>query len=241
LNAGANSFDAARLFDEAVRLAGAGDYIAALNRLLQSQAQNPSRVESWHLLAQLQLQLGLQSEAIRAASIAVESAPAWADSRYILGRSLKAAGRVQEAIEQYQHAIRIDPTRPHYLTSLGVAYRQLGRLQEAVASYQAALALDPANREANNNLGNVLRELGQENEAARHDTGKSALTAELDDLVTEAASLHAKGEYKQALLRWTDVLRLAPDPDNLQALDGALKLATFAGDVERVARYAGRL
>ena len=212
MSATASSTDAARLFDEAARIAASGDYVSAINRVLQSLSRDPAgEPGSLHLLAQLQLQLRLRAEAAQAARAALERAPQWADCRYTLGRALKAAGQLGEAIEQYRAAIQIDPNRPRYFCSLGVAWREAGQPQAAISSYRAALALDASNREARNNLANVLRELGREQEAAHYDGAKAALSGELDRLVNEAAALHARGEHKQALDRWTDVLRLAPD------------------------------
>jgi protein O-GlcNAc transferase len=273
LNAETHSPDATRLMNEAAGLAAAGDYVAALNRILQSLALDGSRAESLHLLAQLELQLRLYPEAVQAAAAALQRAPQWADCHYTLGRALKANGQLDAAIEHYQAAIRSDVRRPHYFCSLGVAYRESGRADAAILSYQAALALDATNKEARNNLANVLREMGREQEAARYDTAKSALTRELEDRVNEAAILHSKGEYKQALVRWTDVLRLAPDsalahhaqaatmnelrlfddallseeralmldPNYTDALDGACKLALFAGECEKGIGYSERL
>jgi predicted O-linked N-acetylglucosamine transferase (SPINDLY family) len=211
LNAAASSADAARLCAEAARIAASGDYLSAINRVLQSLAHEPARAESLHLLAQLQLQLGLHADAVKAAEDALERVPQWADCRYTLGRALKAGGRLGEAIEQYRTAIRIDPGKPRYFCSLGVALREAGQPEAAISSYQAALALDANNREARNNLANVLRESGREQEAARYDGAKMDLVRDLDRLVNEAATHHGRGEYKQALDRWTDVLRLAPD------------------------------
>ena len=211
LNANVAAPNASALFDEAARFAAAGDYVSALNRTLKILAQDRSRVEVWHLLARLQLQLGLHSEAVQAATMASQMAPNWADCRYILGRVLKANGRTEDAIEQYRAAIRLDAKRPHYFCSLGVAFRELGRLEESILSYQAALALEPANKEASNNLANVLRQTGRDQEATCHDNAKLALNQELDRLVNDAWLLYTKGEYQMALVRWTDVLRLAPD------------------------------
>jgi protein O-GlcNAc transferase len=211
LNAAPSSADAARLFDEAARIAASGDYVTAINRVLLSLGRDPGRADALHLLAQLQLQLGLHADAVQAARAAVERAPQWADCRYTLGRSLKAGGHLQEAIEQYRAAIQIDPSKPRYFCSLGIAYRESGQAEAALASYQAALTLDANSREARNNLANLLRELGRDQDAAHFDAAKADLTQQLDRLVNEAATLHAKGEYKQALDRWTDVLRLAPD------------------------------
>ncbi len=211
MNAAPSPADAARLFDEAARIASSGDYVTAINRVLLSLNRDPGRADSLHLLAQLQLQLGLHADAAQAARAAVERAPQWADCRYTLGRALKSGGRLQEAIEQYRAALQLDPNQPRYFCSLGIAYREAGQSEAALASYRAALTLDANNREARNNLANLLRELGRDQEASRFDGTKADLNQQLDRLVNEAASLHAKGEYKQALDRWTDVLRLAPD------------------------------
>ena len=197
MNAAPSSADAARLFDEAARIASSGDYVTAINRVLLSLGRDPGRVDSLHLLAQLQLQLGLHADAAQAARAAVERAPQWADCRYTLGRSLKAGGHLQQAIEQYHAAIQIDPNKPRYFCSLGIAYRESGQPEAALASYQAALTLDADNREARNNLANLLRELGRDQEAAHFDAAKADLTQQLDRLVDEAATLHAKGDYKQ--------------------------------------------
>lgn len=216
-----SSADAVRLFDEAARIAASGDYVTAMKQVLQSLGRDPGRVESLHLLAQLQLQLGLLAEAEQVARLAVERAPQWADCHYTFGRVLKAAGQLGAAIEQYRLALQIDPGKPRYFCSLGVAFREAGQPEAAIASYQAALTLDPANREARNNLANVLRESGREQEAAGYDGDRAALTRQLDQLVNEAATLHARGDYKQALERWSDVLRLAPDSASAHHARGA--------------------
>jgi protein O-GlcNAc transferase len=273
LNAKVNPSRARELFDESARIAARGDYVSAFAPLLASLQEDQTQGEAWHLLARLQLHLGLHVDAVSAAQRAVQLVPASADGHYILGRALRASGRPEQAVEEYRASIELDRTRPQYFCSLGVACRELGRTEEAIASYRAALALDPEHREAANNLANTLRQAGRPQEAAAHEAARSALTRELDRLVDEGARLHHRGEYKQALLRWSEVLRLAPDsalahharaatlnelhlfdealeyekraltldPDHTGALDGACRLAKFAGEVDLAARYGERL
>jgi predicted O-linked N-acetylglucosamine transferase (SPINDLY family) len=211
LNADAPALDAPRLFDQAAQLLAARDYSSAFNCILKSLAQDRSHVESWDMLARLQLQLDQGREAVRSASIAVRLAPQRADYRYSLGRALKASGRIDEAIEQYRQAIHLDATRAHYFCSLGIALRARGQLAEAILSYQAALALEPRNREVQNNLANALRDAGRPQEAAGYAAATTALSTELGRLIDEAATLHAAASFDQAMQRWSDVIRLAPD------------------------------
>ncbi len=211
MNADRNAPEAATLFQRSGQLVSTGDYASALNCVAQALALDRSHAGCWDLLARLQLQFGAIAEAVQSASNAVHLAPRSPDCRYSLGRALKANGQAVEAVAQYRQALLLGSPRAHYLCSLGIALRSLGRVHDAIASYRAALALEPENHEAQYNLANALQEAGQASEANGYSAAQSRLGADLRQLTNEAAALHEKGEYRLAMLRWTEVLRLAPN------------------------------
>lgn len=200
------------LLDEATAHIARGDYLAAVNSVARSLALDDTRPESWNTLAQLQLHLGAVPDALAAAARAVGLAPGSAPCHYTLGRALKSSNELQRALEHYLSAVRLDPRNPGYFCSLGIAYRNLGLLQESIASHRAALALDPGHKEALFNLASALAQSGHDAEARKYAASVTPeLRIQLDRLVGRATSASSQGDFRQAMVLFSDALRLAPN------------------------------
>jgi tetratricopeptide (TPR) repeat protein len=83
----------------------------------------------------------------------MQTLPANADARNILGVTLSALGRSAEAIEELRTAASLAPLAPAIHANLGEVLRQAGQLDDAKAALEEAVRLDPNNAQALNNLG----------------------------------------------------------------------------------------
>ncbi|MCB9539368.1 MAG: tetratricopeptide repeat protein [Myxococcales bacterium] len=73
-----------------------------------------------------------------------EGAPALAQQRYVIGRTLYREGKLDEAAAEFRSALDLFPTSAKLAYNLGRTLERLGRLEEAVGYYRRYVELEPA-------------------------------------------------------------------------------------------------
>ena len=105
-------------------------------------AENPRRVDTHVVLANVQLAMGLPRQAGVSMRRALELDPGSGLANYEYGRLLYGQGRYAEAAEHFRRAL---PSRPHDFRlhyQLGRALHQAGEAEAAIARYRKALSLE---------------------------------------------------------------------------------------------------
>ena len=126
-------------------------------------AQQPSVEEAWRLLRK-----GERAQAIQVLHKVIESNPADADARLLLGSLQMEAGAKSEAIAQLSEAVRLRPRSAEAQNALGEAYHNFGETRSGEEAFEKAISLDPKFAQAQVNLGLVLLEEGKFDQAAPH-------------------------------------------------------------------------
>lgn len=224
------SFNASRLFDEALKYhrRGALDRAETLYRLLLEKA--PDHADLLHLLGVIAHQTGHGAEALPLIDRAIARSGGVADYHSNRGLVLLRLGRPAEALAGFERAIALRPEFADAHSNRGNALQELGRQEDAGAAYRRALAINPGHAEAHNNLGNILRRRGEFAAAIEcwrqaiasrpgHPEALANLGAALtkSDRLEEAiealqASLRSRPGHGDTLAQLSETLRLAGRP-----------------------------
>jgi tetratricopeptide (TPR) repeat protein len=119
-----------------------GDFPEAVRLLEAATATAPERLESWHTLAEVRLELGQPDAAVVALRALLDADPGYRPAHGRLVMALHAAGQADEALEAYQmHRLlewRFDPAR-----NPAARLHAQGRLADAVMLLRERLAAAP--------------------------------------------------------------------------------------------------
>lgn len=173
-----------------------------------------------------------------------EDATAEAERGRLFGRAgqLFYANALSSAAEACLHnATLLDPKEPRWPYLLGALLQGLGRSQEAVDAYESTLARTPDQPQVRYRLVSTLLDLGRLDEAE----ASLAAAARAADLPVGFAELAARlaaarGKTEEAIRRYEEALRLAPQATRLH-----FPLATLyrqlgkTEEADRHARQAG--
>jgi tetratricopeptide (TPR) repeat protein len=122
-------------------------------------------------------QLGAQghlAEAIERYERIVETAPSYADAKYIasvyfnLGMLFSRQNVPDKAIDHFRHAIELRPDYAEAHNNLGNVLAMRGRFDEAVTEYEQAIQINPDYADAHNDLADALAAKGRLSEAIQH-------------------------------------------------------------------------
>ena len=135
-------------YNNAVDLANAGDYEAALEAINESLAEEANFSLGYATKSGILYVMGDFTGALEAADKAIEIDPDNADyvNAYInKGTALILLGRYEESLEASDKAIELDPTVIEGYINKGNALEYLGRYDEELEVCNAALEIDPYN------------------------------------------------------------------------------------------------
>ncbi|MBS0569461.1 MAG: tetratricopeptide repeat protein [Proteobacteria bacterium] len=135
-----------------------GDYFGAAECFAKAISQRPDYARAWVNQAAALLAVRQLNRAEASAQRAVQLAPHWADTHFVLGNVLDAA-RKPGALEAWREAVRLAPSNPQFQYQLGLAQEHEGRFAAAVQAYQACLALVPEHWSALSQLAFLHRRL----------------------------------------------------------------------------------
>lgn len=118
----------------------------------------------------IQLILGMVSEAISSYEEAIKRMPSYAEAYSNLGNAYQRIGKNTEAINLYKKAISIDAKNSVFFCNLGNAYWKIDLIQEARESYSRSLQLSPGHADSLHNLAHLdLREFNFSEGWARYE------------------------------------------------------------------------
>ena len=129
---------AAGIFENAGRL---GDAVKAFRKL--SLIDRRYRTEHLTQVANLEMRLGRQEEAIRAGKDLLAAAPGNADHYQFFAQLCFQLGRTKEGLDALRHSVRVNPTNIAALTTLAGALSDQFRSDEAIELFWRAF--DKAN------------------------------------------------------------------------------------------------
>ena len=183
--------------------------------------------------------VGRIDEAIEHYRTAITLSPTRAIYFCSLGIALRNVGRLQDAIVSYRAALTLDPGNIEAKNNLANVLRLTGE-------GSGVPGLVGANSTLSRDLDRLVEEAarlhwqGQYSQAYQRWTDVLRLAPDSAPAHHAlAATLNAMHLFDEALTHEEKALSL--DPNHREALDGARKLAMFAGEVEKVAHYGQRL
>ena len=118
----------------------------------------------------IQLTLGMVSEAISSYKEAIKRIPSYAEAYSNLGNAYQKLDKNTEAIDLYKTAISIDKNNSEFFCNLGNAFWKIDLVQEARESYSRSLQLSPSHMDSLHNLAHLdLREFNFSEGWARYE------------------------------------------------------------------------
>jgi len=135
------------LFDETLRLVGAGQLAEAESRCLAALEAHPDDINMRALLGALLVKQDRRSEAEVTLRKVIEAAPEFAKPAEDLGYLLVSTGRAADALPFLERATRLDPLLERAWFNLGKALAILGRGREADAAFEKSFELSPERKD----------------------------------------------------------------------------------------------
>lgn len=206
-----------------------GDFPEAVRQLEAATAVAPERLESWHTLAEVRLELGQPDAAVAALRALLEADPGYRPAHGRLVMALHAAGQADEALEAYQmHRLlewRFDPAR-----NPAARLHAQGRLADAVMLLRERLAAAPGaglwhllglTRQAQAHLDTAIACF---REAVHADPAAAAAHRSL------AFALDTAGDLEAAMPHYERAVALCPDDPQVASDHLAARLYTGWSD-----------
>jgi protein O-GlcNAc transferase len=193
------SYQAGRL-DEAEGLCGA---------ILRD---NPSHVETLHLLGVIQSRHGRSKEALASYDRALAIKPDYAEVLTNRGVALWDLKRFQDALASHDRALAINPDFAWALYNRGITLQDLKRFEDALTSYDRALAIKPDHAEALNGRGLALQALRRfEDALASYDRALAINPSFAWALYNRGNTLRQLNRLEEALASYDRALAINPD------------------------------
>ena len=131
------------LFDETLRLIGAGQLAEAESHCLAALETNPDDINMRALLGALLVKQDRRAEAEVTLRKVIDAAPEFAKPAEDLGYLLVSTGRAADALPFLERATTLDPALERAWFNLGKALAMLGRGREADAAFEKSFELSP--------------------------------------------------------------------------------------------------
>jgi tetratricopeptide (TPR) repeat protein len=139
-----------------------GDRSRAISLMESAMRSAPDDTASHLALADLYVDAGRETDAVKMLDVAVEKFPKDADVLNFLGYLLAERGeRLDEAVRLVTRALEIDPGNPSYLDSLGWAHFKRGELADAQKHLAKAADALPTNSVIQDHYGDLLARMGK--------------------------------------------------------------------------------
>ena len=143
-----------------------GDRSRAIALMESAMRSDPEDTASHLALADLYVDAGRETDAVKMLDAAAVKFPKDADVLNFLGYLLAERGeRLDEAVRLVNRALEIDPDNPSYLDSLGWAHFKRGQLADAQRHLSRAAEALPANSVIQDHYGDLLARMGKPAEA----------------------------------------------------------------------------
>jgi len=220
-----------------------GDLDRAADLLARVVAEQPRRVASRCLLADVHLERGDHFAAEALLRETIEMSPSDAQAHELLGQALRRRGATVEAAHELHRAIELDWHGHSARSGLAAALTELGRPHEAVPLLRWVLKRIPESADAHLQCGVALQEMGRLDEALPCFERAAALEPESIGHINHLAMcLRGLDRHEEAVRELERALALTPDePSTLTNLALVLRelgrpehaRATVAAVVER--------
>ena len=203
--------DMYKKFDQAMELAGKGQYDEAIAAWKELAATNPDDPRILNNLGSALVMRGRYAEAIPEFERSLELNPQYPAHQDNLGRALLAAGRPDDAILSIEKGLQYYPDSAELHNDLGLAFGSKGRIDEAKAELTKALEINPDYAAAHRNLGRVLAFTGQLDQAIPHFEKAVAINPNFAEAHSDlGVALVRQGKYDQATPHLEKALAIRP-------------------------------
>ena len=192
-------------------------------------------VEALVLQSAIAREQGRLDEAADHLALAAHFRPDSGEVYYQLGVLATAQGRIEEAERFYRQSVSKDPLHAKAHNFLGTLLSERGALEQAVECFRRCVALRPDFAPAHSNLGSLLiTRLDQFDEGAKHVEEAIRLAPDSPDVqCNRAMLLQYRGQYPDALRRWTELIEAGVLGNDAKArLDRAL-IFLLLGEFEK--------
>ena len=184
-------------------------------------------------------QTGRVEESIPLMQRAIAANPADPQTHYGLGLVLSQCQRIEEAIPCFERALRLKPDFADAYHALGIALRDLGRLEPAMAMLRRSIELAPRRAEFHARLGDILHtEQGSEAAQSSFRSAASAARNTTFGRICQAKLLICEHRVDEAAETIRRALTL--DPKNLDAINLAGQVLSYAGELDAAAAHFDR-
>ena len=206
-----NSVDALREFDQGSVLMREGKYIDALKHLQLATNEDPQFALAFSRLADVQSQLGFQSDAeqssVRATDLAHNQNLPLPEKYLISASNARIMKDNKKALEAYENLAKSSPGDVDVQYELGSLYLQNGEYAKARAAFTGILQSDPKNIKALWSLGVVDNLTGNPQAALDSLTRGSSLAIQVDNQEQHALMLLSMGISYRLLNKPEEALR----------------------------------
>ncbi|MGC2399875.1 MAG: tetratricopeptide repeat protein [Acidobacteriaceae bacterium] len=207
------SVDALRDYDQGIALTRGGKYVDALKHLEAATNEDPQFALAYSRLADVQSELGFQSDAeqssIRAIDLARGQNLPLPEKYLISAGNARIMKDNKKAIEAYENLLKSSPGDVDVQYELGSLYLQSGDYDKARAEFTSLLQTDPKNIKALWSLGVVDNVTGNPQAALDSLTRGSSLAIQVDNqeqlaliLLSMGISYRLLNKPDQALLNY---------------------------------------
>jgi tetratricopeptide (TPR) repeat protein len=194
---------------EAIDLCLSG--FARLKEHLSPEQHRLHRSVLLYNIAQVYSALGMDDDAIRHYTLAMEMDPNFSEYYNERANLHFRAGRYEEALRDYQMAGELSPPYFELYTNLGQCHRHLGHFEEAAAAYSKALDLEPGQVLALLGRAQCEEALGQAEAAlADYDEALALAPGQWEALANRATLHYDRGDLPGALKDMEAAIELAP-------------------------------
>lgn len=226
------------IIEQASSLSKAGKPIegaAILKQAISSrkaiQEKQPENIENLYQLAELQVELQRDDEALATLTDAIRIAPKEARLYALQARLYVFKRRETEAIQGYKKAAQLDSKNPVYSANWASILMTNGRYDLAVEGYKKALEADPKHLNSLIGAANCHAQLNQFDQAIP--LAARAAEADPKSVLAEliwAESLHRSEKNEEAIPHYKAVIAL--QPENEVAYAGLVQIYEFQKNVE---------
>jgi eukaryotic-like serine/threonine-protein kinase len=237
-----NSVDALRDYDQGTALMRGGKYVDALKRLQAATNEDPQFALAFSKLADVQAELGFQSDAeqssIRATELARGQNLPLTEKYLISAGNARILKDNKKAIEAYENILKSSPGDVDVQYQLGTLYLQSGNYDKARAEFTGLLQTDPKNIKALWSLGVVDNLTGNPQAALDSLTRGSSLAIQVDNqeqlaliLLSMGISYRLLNKPDQALLNYQQSIAIN---EKLGQKRGVASALNEMGTVQRI-------
>jgi len=202
----------------------------ARESLQTATVHDPHHVNSWCVLAYVEVERGCPHEALKALDEALRLEPANANAHLLRGDILRSLDRFDEAANAYRSSAGHNPQSHVAKLKLARVLEQLGRTEEAIEMMISAQRLNPLDIQSRLALGNILVARGAFDEAIREFKSAADLEPGNADVQGRLGRIYLQqGRHTEAMIS----LKLATTL-NPRDVEGILNLARLYLQLNRV-------